>query len=265
MQQPNACLGVKMGAPCKDLTCVLGIYFWPHQQHVPSMLLVNDSQQYYWKLHCHHAQHLTLMTVQGAARALNKLQEALQAATPEGTADASSCNVAHGVSCCPRCQHNYRQLGPSTSTEVHRSYAEQVAWIHLENVLRSPQLLVWMCSFGDGMFGHDMGYVVEVRVVKGWMGKVDIFVPHLKFIIQVDGNHHQQGKQLWTDSMFNAKAVHDGHRVLRLFHSDAKAFDSFINKAVHRCIQDMNITWVMCTPHHPLLNDAYAVPVIFQK
>lgn len=260
MQHQNAGLGVKMGAPCKDLTGVLGIYFWTHQQNVPSRLLVHDSQQYFWKLHCEHAEHLTLMTVQGAARALSKLQEELLAARD------ASCNVgsiAHGVSWCPRCQHNYRQLGPSTSTDVHRSYAEQYAWIQLEHVLSSPLLMLWMGSYGDGMFGPDKGYVVEVRVVKGWMGKVDICVPHLKFIIQVDGNHHQHGKQMWTDSMFNAKAVQDGHRVLRLFHTDAYAFHSFITTAVHRCMQDMCSTWVMCTPHHPLLNDA-SVPVIFQ-
>ena len=73
----------------------------------------------------------------------DELQELLQMA---------SCSVAHGVSWCPRCHHNYRQLGPSTSAEVHRSYVEQVAWIHLEHLLQSPQLV--------GVDGQFRGWLV---------------------------------------------------------------------------------------------------------
>lgn len=251
---------VKLGAPCKDLASTLGRFFWPNQTVLPSsgQLLLGDRNQYFWKLHCGQcSQHLTYMTVQGAARAYDTLLQTLHAA-------GIPSSFAYGVGLCDRCQSNYREQGASTSTELHRSHAEQVAWLGMDHVMTTPAVSSWMGTLvGDGIYGADRGYVVEVRVVKGWTGKVDMCVPSIRFIIQVDGNHHKLGKQMWTDSRFNAKAVKAGWRVLRLFHKDEVAFQRYISKAVDKCMLDKS-TWVMCTPQHPLLDEAYAVPVIFQ-
>ena len=160
--------------------------------------------------------------------------------------------VPRGIGPCVRCREDYREHGASASHELHRSRIEQVAWLQLEHVLETPNVHAFMFQMGRGLHGMDLGYVVEVMVVDGWKGRVDIFVPHLKLCLQVDGDHHRiDVDQIITDFNFNQTAVQHGFRVLRLYHDDEIAFDRHIRNAVLRCMHDMNAAWAECTPRHP--------------
>jgi hypothetical protein len=241
-------MSVPRGHPQIDLGPSLQQHLWQLQVPLPKQLLISDNTKYIWQLDCN--QHLRLMTVQAAWR--------------------QKCDQkTHGqLTACERCKYNYRLLGPaSVPGDKHRSYWEQEAWLNLENVLALDDVLQYM-SRSSHMYGADLGYVVEARVVKGWPAGVDIYVPALRLIIQVDGEHHNSGAQQVTDANFNSLAISGGHRVLRLHHSDVQDVFSDIRAAVRRCMQCTSSAWLQCTNQHPLAahntickirDDAYTV------
>jgi hypothetical protein len=99
--------------------------------------------------------------------------------------------------------------------------------------------------------GKDLGYVVEVKVLKGRFGKADIYVPSIDLIIQVDGEHHNMPHQLNTDARFNGEAVRQNRRVLRLYYKDVSDFRSDIRSAVEECIGSAHDAWAKCSSQHP--------------
>jgi Protein of unknown function (DUF559) len=224
-------LNVKRGHPTKDLSPELGHHLWQSQQ-TPEMLLVSDSTKYMWVLGCH--KHLRFMTVQAALRQTHDPKHPCQ------------------LTACERCSSSYRLSGPEpTPRDMHRSFWEGVAWLNLEHVLEMGEVKSYM-SKKTQQHGEDLGYVVEARVVQGWNAGVDIYVPGLKLVIQVDGQHHDEPPQQTRDANFNMLAITGGHRVLRLHFRDVHTMVTDILTAVTRCMQCTDTPWLICTKHHPL-------------
>jgi hypothetical protein len=224
---------VKLGHPTNDLSHELGHHLW-RSQKTPGMLLVSDSTKYTWMLGCH--KHLRFMTVQAALR---------QTHDPKHPGQLAACE---------RCNSSYRLSGPEPMpSEMHRSYWEGVAWLNLEHVLEMDDVKSYM-SERTQQYGDNLGYVVEARVVQGWNAGVDIYVPGLRLIIQVDGQHHDEPPQQTRDANFNTLAISGGHRVLRLHFRDVHTMVTDILTAVTRCMQCTTNPWLMCTKHHPLHN-----------
>jgi hypothetical protein len=221
--------GVVQGAPAKDLRNQLGHLLWEHQA-APTALLVGDPKQYYWKLQCLHG-HLRLLTVQSAKKQVEDGRHLGQ------------------LSACERCPCAYRLHGPETQPEdLHRSYYEQAAWLELERVLAAGNIVEYMSAKGS-LHGQELGYVVEVKILKGKFGKADIYVPSIDLIIQVDGEYHKLPSKLNTDAKFNDEAVRQGRRVLRLWYKDVPHFHSAIANAVHQCIAFKD-AWAKCSVQH---------------
>jgi hypothetical protein len=219
------------GAPAQDLSSQLAHLLWPHQ-NVPTTMLVTDTSHYFWHLPC--KKHLRILTVQGAKR---------QVQDGAGTIGQ--------LSACERCAIPYRSVGPETQPDdVHRSYYEQVAWLQLEYVLESVCILQPMSAINT-LHGKDLGYVVEVKVLKGKFGKADVYVPSIDLIIQVDGEHHNMPAQLSVDARFNAECVKQNRRVLRLYYKDVCTFRNDIQDAVHSCITSPSSAWAACSSQHP--------------
>lgn len=140
---------------------LLGGLLWQHQL-LPRQLLVSG-RQYYWMLPCR--KHLRLISVQAAAR------QAVE--QHDGQWQLHDCE---------RCSCSYKTVGPEPSaSDVHRSYYEQCCWLYLESVLDRPDVMQHMQAAASPassmLVGSDHGYVVEARVVIGWRGAVDVYVP----------------------------------------------------------------------------------------
>jgi hypothetical protein len=225
---------IPRGAPALDLTAQLGHLLWPHQ-NIPTTMLVTDTRHYFWQLPCKN--HLRILTIQGARKQVQ-----------DGVVGCRQ------LSTCERCAIPYRSVGPETQPDdVHRSYYEQVAWLQLEYVLESQSILHHMSSIST-LCGKDLGYVVEVKVLKGRFGKADVYVPSIDLIIQVDGEHHNMPHQLSVDARFNAEGVSQSRRVLRLYYKDVSSFRSAIHNAVHSCITGPTAAWAVCSSQHPAKN-----------
>jgi hypothetical protein len=224
-------MDVALGHPTRDLSPSLRQHLWSSQQF-PEMLLVSDPSRYMWLLGCQ--KHLRCMTVQAACR---------QHQNPKHYGQLAQCE---------RCTCSYK-LGPEPlPDDKHRSYWEQVAWIQLERVLQLVDVKHYMSGLGH-LHGSELGYVVEARIVKGWPAGVDIYVPSINLILQVDGEHHDAPPQQQRDSRFNALAIGAGHRVLRLHHKDVVSFSTDILSAVRKCMQCAQSAWLLCSQHHPLV------------
>lgn len=229
----NIEMNVALGHPTKDLSSLLRHHLWP-SQHMPDTLLVSNPSRLMWLLACQ--KHLRCMTVQAAAR---------QVRDPKHPGQLAKCE---------RCTCSYKHGPEPLPDDKHRSYWEQVAWIQLERVLQLDDVHHYM-SANSLLYGCDLGYVVEARIVKGWPAGVDIYVPTIHLIIQVDGEHHDTPPQQQRDVKFNDLAAREGHRVLRLHHIDVGYFYYDILNAVRKCmhITDAAESWIRCTAHHPLV------------
>jgi very-short-patch-repair endonuclease len=220
---------VVKGAPVLDLTPSLGHLLWPHQ-HTPDKMLITDTAQYYWNLSCN--KHVRILTIQGAKRQVD---------------DQRHVGL---LSTCERCSCAYK-LGPEPlPDDIHRSYYEQVAWLKLEDVLASAQVMQYMASTAGMLHGRELGYVVEVKVLRGRYGKADIYIPAIDLIIQVDGEHHDSAHQQFIDAKFNTEAVRQHRRVLRLCYKDVCHFYGAISTAVHQCMASRD-PWAKCSAEHP--------------
>ena len=104
------------------------------------------------------------------------------------------------------------------------------------------------------LHGKELGYVVEVKVLKGRSGKADIYVPAIDLIIQVDGEHHIMPCQLSVDAIFNDEAVRQKRRVLRLYHKDVSCFHQDIHNAVRESCTHHSEAWAKCSSRHPAKN-----------
>jgi Protein of unknown function (DUF559) len=223
-------MDVPLGHPVKDLWPCLGQHFWRLQPQ-PKMLRVSDATKYMWVLKCQ--KHLRLMTVQAALRQVHDPKHPEQ------------------LKKCERCTCSYRHGPQPLPDERHRSYWEQVAWVQLEKVLQLHEVQSYMSAKGH-MHGVDLGFVVEARIVQKWPAGVDIYVPAIHLIIQVDGEHHDEASQQVKDAGFNDLATGQGYRVLRLHHLDVHSFFTDIHAAVNKCMQCTDDRWMLCTKHHPL-------------
>jgi very-short-patch-repair endonuclease len=221
---------VPLGHPGNDLGQYLRQHLWRSQPQ-PKVLRVSDATKYMWVLRCQ--KHLRLMTVQAAFRQLHDPKHPGQ------------------LTQCERCTCSYRHSPEPLPDERHRSYWEQVAWVQLENVLRLKEVQEHM-SANSCLHGIDLGFVVEARIVQRWPASVDIYVPAIHLIIQVDGEHHDDTSQQEKDARFNELATSQGHRVLRLHYLDVHSFFTYIYSAARRCMQCTTGRWLTCTTHHPL-------------
>lgn len=78
------------------------------------------------------------------------------------------------------------------------------------------------------VFGGEV-FTVEDKVVQGFVGSVDVFIPRYSLIVQYDGvqhfdkAHHQTAAacQWEIDQRLNCMAFEQGFRVLRIHHDDA--------------------------------------------
>jgi hypothetical protein len=174
---PNTAAHMLAGQPSKHLTPVLSGMLWKGQQLPPNhKLLVSSKQQYTWVLPCQ--KHLRLMTCQAAMK---------QVQLPN--------NNGHLVEC-GRCGvGDYWVHGAEpVPGDMHMSYWETLAWLGVEKCLDSVGMLQYIeCNAPaplNALVGRHQGYVVECRVLPGWPGCVDVYVPALKLIILIDGEHH---------------------------------------------------------------------------
>jgi hypothetical protein len=228
------------GIDGKDLMPMLGGLLWQHQQ-LPSHLLVSG-KQYYWLLPCRR--HVRFLSVQAAAR--------------QAAEDQDGDLQLHD---CERCGCSYKTVGPEPAAgDVHRSYYEQCCWLYLEHVLDRPEVRHAMQESATSecnlMVGPDTGYVVEARVVTGWRGAVDVYVPALRLVVQIDGQHHQSTEQQDTDIKIIQVAHQQSFHVLRLWHADLYTMPQDLLGMVHSCMQHPGTTVspaiVKCTVSHPL-------------
>lgn len=234
----------KPGISGHDLMLVLGGLLWQHQE-LPTQLLVSG-KQYYWMLPC--KKHLRLLSVQAAARQAVEDQD--------GQWQLQECE---------RCSCSYKTRGPAPAAcDVHRSYYEQCCWLYLELVLDRPEVRQCMLAAATTsmLVGADTGYVVEARVVTGWRGAVDVYVPALRLVVQIDGEHHQSTHQQETDLKFIQVAHQQQFHVLRLWYADLYTMPQDLLCMVHKCMRHPCTSTspgiVMCTSSHPLCtNDVY--------
>ncbi len=229
------------GQPSKDLTPVLGGMLWDGQQLPPNhKLLVSSKRQYYWVLPCH--KHLRLMTCQAAMKQL-------QLPNSNGTlVQCERCGVG-----------NYWMHGAQpVPGDVHRSYWETLAWLGVEKCLDSDVIMQYIASKASApltaLVGRHLGYVVEGRVLPGWPGCVDVYVPALQLILQIDGEHHDSDAhgQQSKDIRFLQVASKHGFHALRLSHVDYKTFHQDIAAMLHDCMHACGAVVSRISRGHPL-------------
>lgn len=225
----------RCGAKQKDLTTALGALVWPS---APAKLIVTNTDRLFWKLPCQL--HLRYMSIQAAKRQLE--------------------NPKHpcALSPCERCSvGNYRAC-PEPQADVHRSYFELMTWLAVERALCTPDVVHFITTHAthpiNMMVGRELGYVVEVRLVQNWNGSVDVWVPGLHLIIQVDGQHHDEDHQQDKDAAFMAVAVQNGFNVFRMHHQDIKYVHAEVVAVVHACMHRVEGGVVArCSKSHVLL------------
>lgn len=168
---------------------------------------------------------------------------------------------------CERCTAgDYAKHGPDViNDDQHRSIWEQFAWIAVEHALAEISVINYIASTNDmptsQLVGPHLGYVVEARIVPGWQGCVDIYIPGLRLIIQVDGKHHDtdvHGQQQ-KDMRFMASAYKNKFHALRVSHMDDRSMHKEIHAMVHDCIasRDGAIISRLSKAHPLLMNPTY--------
>lgn len=199
--------------------------------------------------HCNKG-HLRLMTVQAAKNQLhapkNKGSKLLFPCERCGVGDYE------GI------------LGPqSCPKDIRRSKFEQWCWLCLQKVLAHEHVMQHMQEALQEPFkvlvGPILGYVVECKVVPGWNACVDIFVPALNLVIQVDGEHHSKASQMDIDKRFMLKAQQQGVHACRLSCDDhSKHTYELIWKVVNMCMQHKpgQPCISMYSPQHPIMLEA---------
>jgi hypothetical protein len=194
-------------------------------------MLISDARQYFWLLGCN--KHVKMMTIQAVVKQMTKKRPIKHA------------HLCGKMNECERCLKD--------TTDVHRSVWELAAWEQLEVVLQQPHVQLYMRLKGasTGLWGADLGFLVEAKVLGGKRGATDVYIPVLNLLIQVDGEHHNEAGQLVVDSRFDMDAQQQGRRLLRLHHSDAISFSAYIHYAVVKCIRSPAASWVLYTRHHP--------------
>jgi hypothetical protein len=232
----------KPGTSGKDLMPLLGGFLWQHQQ-LPNRLLVSG-KKYFWWLPCN--KHLRWISVQAAARQVAECEH----------------DAPKQLHACERCGSTYRTFGPEPdASDVHRSYYEQCCWLYLEHVLDMPEVKHGMQASAPSapsgcnmLIGADIGYVVEARVVAGWNAGVDVYVPALKLVVQVDGEHHESAEKQEADAQFIHVAHEQHFHVLRLWYADMYTMPQDLLDMVHKCMHHAvgSPAIVMCTRSHPL-------------
>lgn len=239
----------KPGRHGADLMQDLGPLLWQHQQ-IPARLLIS-SRQYYWWLPCR--KHLRLVSVQAVVRQHKKL--------PGGLWELATCE---------RCSCDYKTGGPEPNQQGKgtSSMFAQACWKHMEWVLDAPHVLLQMQLNTDFptnlLVGADLGYVLEARVVAGWNGGVDVYVPGLKLAVQVDGQHHDGKEQQATDLKFMQVAHQQQLHVLRLWYADLRSMPQDVYNMVHDCIAHVGTgkpAIVRCSKAHPLCTDPWYISV----
>jgi hypothetical protein len=227
------------GQPSKNLLPQLGSMLW-QGQHIPEKLLVSCKQQYFWNLPCH--KHLSLMTCQAALKQL-------QLAGSQGMlVECERCGIGNYV------VHGAEPL----PGDIHRSYWETLAWLAVEHSMARADIRQYIESMHsaplNALVGPHLGYVVECRVLPGWPGCVDMYVPTFRLIIQVDGQHHDNdvhGQQS-RDIRFLNIAHKQRFHALRLSHVDYKSFQQDIDAMLHDCMHACDLVISRISKAHPL-------------
>lgn len=227
------------GQPSKNLLPQLGSMLW-QGQHIPDKLLVSCKQQYFWMLPCN--KHLRLMTCQAAVKQLHL------AGSQGMLVECERCSIG-----------NYAVHGAEPlPNDIHRSYWETLAWLAIEHALDRADIRQYIESMHssplNALVGPSLGYVVECRVLPGWPGCVDVYVPTFKLIIQIDGQHHDNdlhGQQS-KDIRFLKIAQKHGFHALRLSHVDYKSFQQDIDGMLHDCMHACDYVISRISKAHPL-------------
>jgi hypothetical protein len=226
----------KCGAKQKDLTTAVGSLVWPS---APARLIVTNTDRLFWKLPCHL--HLRYMSIQAAKRQLENPKH-------PGT-----------LSPCERCSVGNYRLSPEPQADVHRSYFELMTWLAVEHALCTPDVMHFITTTATQpinlLVGRELGYVVETRLVQNWNGSVDVWVPGLQLIIQVDGQHHDLDDQQDRDVSFMAMAVQQGFNVFRMHYQDIKYVHAEVAAVVHACMErEQGRAVAKCSRSHVLLH-----------
>jgi very-short-patch-repair endonuclease len=225
----------KCGAKQKDLTAELGALVWPS---APAKLIVTNTDRLFWKLPCQL--HLRYMSIQAAKRQLENSKH------PGALSPCERCSVG-----------NYRSC-PEPQADLHRSYFELMTWLAVEHALCTPAVDHYITTNAtqpmNMMVGRELGYVVEPRLVQKWNGSVDVWVPGLHLIIQVDGQHHDEDHQQDKDVSFMVMAVQQGFNVFRMHYQDIKYVHAEVAAIAHACmLREPGCVVARCSRSHVLL------------
>jgi hypothetical protein len=86
------------------------------------------------------------------------------------------------------------------------------------------------------LHGPHLGWIVEAKVLKGRFGAVDIVLPAVNLLVQVDGHQHKLPKQMEKDAAFDAESIKQKHVLLRLWHEDMDSWQYALGTAFQKCI-----------------------------
>lgn len=118
---------------------------------------------------------------------------------------------------------------------------ELCTWRAIEKSLCTPAVVNHIMNTSatpyNMLVGENLGYVVEAKVVKHWVGAADIFVHGLNLIIQVDGEYHKDKVQQDKDIDFMLVAVQQHFNVLRVFYTDVRFVQNEVDGVVAACMQ----------------------------
>lgn len=108
-----------------------------------------------------------------------------------------------------------------------------------------------MASHTTCLSGGDLGFVVEAKALQGTYGASDIYVPVLRLLIQIDGQHHTDSNpvQQDRDTRWDMQAFGKEFRYLRLYFADKHAWPWYINVAIEQCMSTEE-HFAMYTPTH---------------
>jgi hypothetical protein len=205
-------------------------------------LIISDTQQYYWMLPC--GQHVSFQGVQATMKQLKDTRR-----TPLGQLHP-----------CLRCASPHKH-GPEPTGVRNMSMWVQQTWSSLEALLANPVIAAAMIQHGRDnaapivLVGPQLGYVVETKVLKGRYGAADIYVPSINLIVQVDGEHHNNSKQLAVDLLFDTEARKQGYRLLRVCYKDIPEVHGHLHSTIKACLQCSN-AFVLYSASHPRLTHA---------
>jgi hypothetical protein len=232
------------GRPPVDLTRVLGGHLWPPYA-ISDGMFVSSEAQHLWQLNCGHVVFQTI--------------------------DATWKNINRGIMLgrCYRCESGYKEHGPRQPRRqfdiTTMSWHAQAAWQHMDACLTNMDIVGGTClePSDNTATGAYHGYAVEAKVLSAH-SKLDIYVPLIRLVVEVDASSHDNWGQARKDGDVDDACVDNNINILRLHHTDLLEWGPAIECAMRMCMHGGQPRR-MYTARHMLANNqlgwgGYIVP-----